>query len=88
MDDYLRQLRRAPPSGLFDGLDDRVFSALALRRKETTMAQRFMVLSAFISLGGGAIAGIASAEPVGRGPSLSPFAPVSALASSALLDSR
>lgn len=88
MDDYLRQLRRVPSAGLLEGLDDRVMNALAVRRRETSMAKHFMVLSAFISLVGGALAGVSLSETKIAERSLSPFAPAMALAPSALLDSR
>lgn len=88
MDDYLSQLKWTPQTGLLDGLDDRVMNALALRRRESSMAQRFMVLSAFISLGGGALAGISMSEAAVAARPLSPFAPAMALAPSALLDPR
>jgi hypothetical protein len=88
MDGYLRQLRGAPPSGLLDGLDDRVMNALALRRRETGIAKRFVVLSAIVSLGGGALAGGSMNEQAASARPLSPFAPAMALAPSALLDSQ
>lgn len=88
MDDFLKQLRRAPPSGLLEGLDDRVMAMLAVRQREATGAQRFMALAAMMSLGGGAFAGMAMGEPAVAARPLSPFAPVTALAPSTLLDSR
>lgn len=88
MDNYLRRLKGAPPAGLLDGLDDRVMNALALRRREAGLAQRFMVLSAVISLGGGALAGITTSEPAVAARPLSPFTPAMALAPSALLDAQ
>jgi len=46
------------------------------------------VLTAFISLGAGALAGVSTGEPAAAARSLSPFAPATALAPSALLDTR
>lgn len=88
MDNYLRQLRQTPPDRLLAGMDEKVMGALVLRRQEVSMAQRFMVLTAFISLGGGALAGVSTGEPAAASRSLSPFAPATALAPSALLDTR
>lgn len=88
MDDFLKQLRRAPPGGLLDGLDDSVMAGLSARRREASGAHRFMALAALVSLGGGAFAGVATSEPVVAARPLSPFAPITALAPSALLDTR
>lgn len=88
MDDFLKQLRRAPPAGLLDRLDDNVMAVLSARRREASGAHRFMALAALISLGGGAFAGLTTREPADAARPLSPFAPGSALVPSALLDSR
>ena len=88
MDNYLRQLRQTPPDRLLAGLDERVMGALVVRRKEAGMAQRFMVLAALISLGGGALAGVSTGEHASAARPLSPFAPATALAPSTLLDPR
>ncbi|NBW77237.1 hypothetical protein [Novosphingobium sp. TH158] len=88
MEDLLKQLRRAPPSGLLEGFDDRVMATLAVRKREVSGAQRLMALAAMVSLGGGAFAGMAMGEPVQAARPLSPFAPMTALAPSALLDPR
>jgi hypothetical protein len=87
MDDYLKQLRRAPPAGLLDGFDDGVMAVLSARRREASGAYLVMALAALISLGGGAFAGVSSSEPVVARP-LSPFAQNSALVPSTLLASR
>lgn len=88
MEDLLKQLRQAPPSGLLDGFDDKVMAMFAMRQREASGAQRFMALAAMVSLGGGAFAGMAMGEPAQAARPLSPFAPVTALAPSALLDPR
>jgi hypothetical protein len=88
MDDLLKQLRRAPPSGLLEGIDDRVMATLTKRQREVSGAQRFMALAAMVSLGGGAFAGMTMGEPAQAARPLSPFAPVTTLAPSVLLDPR
>lgn len=88
MDDHLRRLRRVPPAGLLEGLDDRVLGALAVRRREASMAQRFMVLSAFISLGGGALVGVSMGHTEAVASPLTPLAPAMTLAPSVILDAR
>lgn len=88
MDDLLKQLRRAPPSGLLEGIDDRVMATLTMRHREASGAQRLMALAAMVSLGGGAFAGMTMGEPAQAARPLSPFAPVTALAPSVLLDPR
>lgn len=87
MEDFLKQLRSPSPPGLLEGVDDRVMTSLAVRHRETVGTQRFMALAAMVSLGGGAFVGMAMSEPVAARP-LSPFAPVTALAPSVLLDPR
>lgn len=87
MENILRQLRSPPPLGLLEGFDDRVMTSLVARKRESVGTQRFMALAAMVSLGGGAFAGMATNEPVAARP-LSPFAPVTALAPSVLLDPR
>jgi hypothetical protein len=88
MDDLLKQLRRAPSSDLLEGFDDRVMTSLAMRKREVSGAQRFMAFAAMVSLGGGAFAGMTMGEPAQAAHPLSPFAPATALAPSALLDPR
>ncbi len=88
LDDLLMQLRRAPPAGLLDGMDDMVMTALAERRRDTTRGQRMTAFAAVISLGGGAFAGAAMGEPMTAARPLSPFAPINALAPSVLLDAQ
>ena len=88
LDDLLTQLGRAPPTGLLDGMDDRVMAALAQRKRDMTQGKRMTAFAAVVSLGGGAFAGAALGEPITPIPPLSPFAPINALAPSALLDAQ
>jgi hypothetical protein len=86
MDDELRILNGIALPVALDTLDDRVFGALAIRRREGAATRRLMALAAFVSLGGGVVAGGAISEPASAANPLSPFGPVSALAPSTLLD--
>lgn len=88
MDDLLMQMKRIPQTGLLDGLDDRVMTTLAIRQRETRESRKFMALAAFVSLGGGAFAGIAMGEPAVAAQPLSPFAPTAMLSPSSLLDAH
>ena len=88
LDDLFTQLRRAPPMGLLDGMDDRVMAALAERKRDMTQGQRMTAVAAMMSLGGGAFAGAAMGEPITPVRQLSPFAPINALAPSVLLDAQ
>ena len=88
LDDLLTQLRRAPPAGFLDGMDDMVMTALAERRRDTARGHHMTALAAVVSLGGGAFAGAAMGEPMVSARPLSPFAPINALAPSVLLDAQ
>ena len=88
LDDLLTQLRRSPPAGLLDGMDDRVMTALVERRRDANRGQRMTAFAAVVSLGGGAFAGAAMGEPMTAAQPLSPFAPINAFAPSALLDAQ
>lgn len=88
MDDILRQLRRAPPAGALDEIDDIVMTAVAELRRDAIGVKRLTTLAAFVSLSSGAFAGVIMGEPVGSPRPLSPFASVNALAPSALLDAQ
>ncbi|QGY80253.1 hypothetical protein [Sphingorhabdus lacus] len=88
MDNLLMQLKRNPPAGLLDGLDDRVLMTLGIRQREARESRKFMALAACVSLGGGAFAGIAMGEPAVAAQPLSPFAPTAMLSPSSLLDAR
>src|SRR3546814_8191832 len=57
MDDELRILSRVDIPTALSALDDRIIHALGVRRHEAAAMRRVMALSAFISLGGGIIAG-------------------------------
>src|SRR3546814_13311414 len=69
MDDELRILSRVGIPTALSALDDRIIHALGVRRHEAAAMRRVMALSAFISLGGGIIAGSAVSQPaVAAGP--------------------
>ncbi|MBB5707794.1 hypothetical protein [Sphingopyxis panaciterrulae] len=88
MDDELRILSRVDIPTALSALDDRIIHALGVRRREAAAMRRVMALSAFISLGGGFIAGSAVSQPaVAAGP-LSPLGAASVLAPSTLLDAQ
>jgi len=88
MDDELRILSRVDIPTALSALDDRIIHALGVRRHEAAAMRRVMALSAFISLGGGIIAGSAVSQPaVAAGP-LSPLGAASVLAPSTLLDAQ
>lgn len=79
MDDELRILNAAEmPAGL-DALDDRVLYLLAARRREAAAMRRTIALAAFISLGGGVIAGSAFAPSAVAASPLTPLVPASPL---------
>lgn len=86
MDSELRILDRIDlPAGL-EELDDRVMGALSARRHEAAAMRRMMALAAFVSLGGGIVAGSAISKPAAAASPLSPFVSAGALAPSTLLD--
>ena len=79
MDDELRILNAAEmPAGL-DVLDDRILYLLAARRREAAAMRRTIALAAFISLGGGVIAGSAFAPSAVAASPLTPLVPASPL---------
>lgn len=88
LDDLFTELRREPPAGLLDGMDDRVIAALADRKRDMAQGQRMTAFAAMMSLGGGAFAGAAMGEPITHARPVSPFAPINALAPSVLLDAQ
>lgn len=88
MDDELRILSRVDLPAALDALDDRVIRALGVRRREAAVLRRAMTLAAFLSLGGGVVAGSMVSRPAVAASALSPLAPASALAPSMLLDAR
>lgn len=85
MDEELRILNGVDMPAALDALDDRIIGALAIRRHEATATRRLMAFAAFLSLGGGIVAGSAVSQPAMASP-LSPLAPASVLAPSVLLD--
>ncbi|WP_439569618.1 hypothetical protein [Sphingopyxis sp.] len=85
MDEELRILNRIDLPAALDALDDRIIGALAVRRRESAAIGRLMALAAFVSLGGGVVAGSAFPEPAVAASPISPFGPASALAPSTLL---
>lgn len=88
MDDELRILNAADMPAALDALDDRVLGALAARRREAAAMRRTMAFAAFVSLGGGVVAGSVFVPPAVAASPLTPLVPASPLAPSMLLDSR
>lgn len=88
MDDELRILNAANLPAALDALDDRVLGALATRRREAAAMRRTMALAAFVSLGGGMVAGSVFVPTAVAASPLTPLVPASPLAPSTLLDSR
>ncbi|MGR4889955.1 hypothetical protein ACIPPQ_02915 [Sphingopyxis sp. LARHCG72] len=79
MDDELRILNAATMPAALDTLDDRVLAALAARQREAAALKRTIALAAFISLGGGVIAGSAFAPSAVAASPLTPLVPASPL---------
>ena len=79
MDDELRILNAVELPVALDALDGRVLDALAARRREAAALKRTIALAAFISLGGGVIAGSAFAPSAVAASPLTPLAPASPL---------
>ncbi|HKX88361.1 MAG TPA: hypothetical protein VJM13_04050 [Sphingopyxis sp.] len=79
MDDELRILNATSLPEALDSLDDRVLSALATRQREAAAMRRTIALAAFISLGGGVIAGSAFAPSAVAASPLTPLVPASPL---------
>ncbi len=79
MDDELRILNVAGLPAALDALDDRVLQMLATRRREAVAMRRTIALAAFISLGGGVIAGSAFAPSAVAASPLTPLVPASPL---------
>ncbi|KTE26974.1 MULTISPECIES: hypothetical protein [unclassified Sphingopyxis] len=88
MDKELRILNRIDLPAALDALDDRIIGALSERRRETAATGRLMALAAFVSLGGGVVAGSVISQPAVAASPLTPFGPASALAPSTLLDTQ
>lgn len=79
MDDELRILNAGAMPAALDALDDRVLHALAVRQGEMAGLKRTIAIAAFISLGGGIIAGSAFAPAAVAASPLTPFVPASPL---------
>lgn len=79
MDDELRILDAAAIPAALEALDDRVLDALAARQREAAALKRTIALAAFISLGGGVIAGSAFAPAAIAASPLTPLVPASPL---------
>lgn len=79
MDDELHILNAADLPAALDALDDRVLHLLAARRREAAAMRRTIALAAFISLGGGVIAGSAVAPSAVAASPLTPLVPASPL---------
>ena len=86
--DELRILNEAPVPAALESLDERVLSALAGRQREASAVRRMMAIAAFVSLGGGFVAGSAIVPPAVAASPLTPLIPASPLAPSAILDAR
>ena len=86
--DELRILNQAPVPAALDTLDERVLSALAGRQREASAVRRMMAIAAFVSLGGGFVAGSAIVPAAVAASPLTPLIPATPLAPSASLDSR
>lgn len=88
MDEEFRKLKTAALPSALDALDDRVFLAIAARKVEATATRRLMAVAAFLSLGGGMVAGSAFVPNASAASPLTPLIPASPLAPSSLLDMR
>ncbi|MGQ3008832.1 MAG: hypothetical protein ACT6Q7_21910 [Blastomonas fulva] len=88
MDKELGILNRIDLPAALDALDDRIMGALAIRRREAVAMRRLMALAAFVSLGGGIVAGSAVPQSAVAASPFAPFGPPSTLAPSTLLDVR
>ncbi len=84
MDEQLRNLRTVEWFPALDALDDRIMLALASRQREAFAMRRLMLLAAFVSLGGGIAASSLLSSPPAAAARLTPFGPVSPLASAVM----
>ena len=88
MDEQLRILKTVDlPEGL-EALDEQILHALAGRQREAFAMRRLMALAAFVSLGGGIVAGSAVSAPAVAASPLTPLGPGGALVPSTLLDTH
>ncbi|KTE16583.1 hypothetical protein [Sphingopyxis sp. H115] len=79
MDDELRILAGAATPAALAALDDRVLDALAARRREAALLNRMMALAAFVSLGGGVLAGSSFSTAAVAASPMTPLAPATPL---------
>ncbi|HEY0598077.1 hypothetical protein [Sphingopyxis sp.] len=79
MDDELRILNAAATPAALDALDDRVLHLLAARQREAAAMRRTIALAAFISLGGGVVAGSLFVPSAVAASPLTPLVPASPL---------
>lgn len=85
IDGRLSMLGAAPLPDALDALDDRVLGALEARRREAAAMRRMLAIAAFVSLGGGMVAGSVLPGPAVAASPLTPLAPASPLAPAMLL---
>src|SRR3546814_19821464 len=88
MDKELGILNRIDLPAALDALDDRIMGALAIRRREAVAMRRLMALAAFVSLGGGIVAGSAVPQSAVAARPFAPFGAPSPPAPSTFLDVR
>lgn len=79
MDDELRILNAAEMPAALDVLDDRVLHLLGARQREAAAMRRTIALAAFISLGGGVVAGSLFVPSAVAASPLTPLVPASPL---------
>lgn len=88
MDEQLRILKAVELPGALDALDEQILHALAGRQREAFATRRLMALAAFVSLGGGIVAGSAVSAPAVAASPLTPLVPAGPLTPSTLLDTN
>lgn len=86
MDNELKMLRLSDLPPELAALDDHILADLAVRRGETKAMRRMMVFAAFISLGGGVVAGAALPGPAEAASPLTPLLPYSPLTQVGMMD--
>lgn len=88
VEEMLKKMRGRSTAVTLDGIDDIVIALFRSYRNDTLRIRRYMFAAALLSLGAGTMVGVNSVETAAKARSVSPFAPVTALAPSTLLDSR
>ncbi|WP_338426923.1 hypothetical protein [Sphingopyxis kveilinensis] len=86
--DELRILNEAKQPTALDTLDDCILAALSSQQREASAMQRMLALAAFVSLGGGFVAGIAAVPPALAASPITPLIAPSPLAAAAMLGTR